>query len=52
MTVKNDAEFKEELTRQFKIDMTNFTIFDPEQLKITKICTLMGSVEQSIKCFS
>ena len=29
MTVKNDAKFKEELTRQSKIDMRNLTNFGP-----------------------
>ena len=29
MTVKNDAKFEEELTRQFKIEMKNLTNFDP-----------------------
>ena len=28
MTVKNDAKFEEELTRQFKIEMKNLTNFD------------------------
>ena len=42
MTVKNDTELKEELTRQFKIGMKNLTNFDPQEFKITKICTLMG----------
>ena len=29
MTVKNDVKFEEELTPQLKIDMRNFTKFDP-----------------------
>ena len=29
MTMKNDAKFEEELTCHFKIDMRNFTNFDP-----------------------
>ena len=29
MTMKNDAEFEEELTCHFKIDMRNLTNFDP-----------------------
>ena len=29
MTMKNDAKFEEELTCNFKIDMRNFTNFDP-----------------------
>ena len=28
MTMKNDAKFEEELTCQFKIDMSNLTNFD------------------------
>ena len=29
MTMKNDAKTEEELTCRFKIDMKNFTNFDP-----------------------
>ena len=29
MTMKNDAKTEEELTCRFKIDMRNFTNFDP-----------------------
>ena len=29
MTMKNDAKFEEELTCDFKVDMKNFTNFDP-----------------------
>ena len=29
MTMKNDAKIDEELTCQFKIDMRNFSDFDP-----------------------
>ena len=29
ITIKNDAKFQEELTCRFKIDMRNFTNFDP-----------------------
>ena len=29
MTIKNDAKSEEELTYQFKIDMKNFSNFDP-----------------------
>ena len=28
MTIKNDAKFEEDLTRQFEIDMRNLTNFD------------------------
>ena len=38
MTLKNDANFEEELTYQFKIDIKNLTNFGPS----TKICILMG----------
>ena len=31
MTMKNDTKFEQELTCQFKIDMTNLTNFDPTQ---------------------
>ena len=29
MTIKNDTKIEEELTCRFKIDMKNFTNFDP-----------------------
>ena len=29
MTMKNDAKFEKELTCDFKVDMKNFTNFDP-----------------------
>ena len=38
-TVKNDAQFEEELTCQFKIDMRNLTNFDPSTRK-SKKCAL------------
>ena len=31
--MKNDAKLEDELTCQFKIDMTNLTIFDPSTRK-------------------
>ena len=37
MTMKNYAKFDEELTCQFKIDMRNFTNFDPSTQKSQKI---------------
>ena len=37
--VKNDAQFEEELTCQFKIDMRNLTNFDPST-QISKKCPL------------
>ena len=36
MTMKNDAEFEEELTCQFKIDIRNVTDFDPSTQKSQK----------------
>ena len=36
MTMKNDAKFEEELTREFKIDMRNFTNFDLSTQKSQK----------------
>ena len=36
MTMKNDAEFKVELTCQFKTDMRNVTNFDPSTRKSQK----------------
>ena len=33
MTVKNDKKIEEELTCRFKIDMRNFTDFDPSTQK-------------------
>ena len=36
MTMKNDAKIEEELTCQFKIDMTNLTNFDPRSRKSQK----------------
>ena len=36
MTMKNDAKIEEELTCQFKIDMTNLTNFDTRSRKSQK----------------
>ena len=33
MKIKNEAKFKKELTRQFKIDIGNLTIFHPSTKK-------------------
>ena len=33
MTMKNDTKIEEELTFRFKIDMRNFTNFDPSTKK-------------------
>ena len=37
MTMKNDIKTEEELTCRFKIDMRNFTNFDPSIRKYKKI---------------
>ena len=36
MTMKNDAEFEEKLTRHFKIDKRNLTNFEPTTQKSQK----------------
>ena len=36
MAMKNDAKIEEELACQFKIDMRNFTNFDPSAQKSQK----------------
>ena len=36
MTMKNDTKIEEELTCHFKIDMRNFTNFDPSTQKSKK----------------
>ena len=36
MTLKNDQKIEEELTCQFKIDITNLTNFDPSTQKSQK----------------
>ena len=33
MTMKNNSKFEQEMTGQFKIDMTNLTIFDSSTQK-------------------
>ena len=43
MTLKNVAQFYKEFTCHFKIDMKKFDKFWPK-LKVSKICTLMGSI--------
>ena len=37
MTMKNDTKIEQELTCSFKIDMRNFTNFDPSTQKSKKI---------------
>ena len=36
-TIKNDTKLEEEVTSRFKIDMKNFTNFDPSTRKSKKI---------------
>ena len=43
MTMKNDTKIEEELTCRFKIDMRNFTNFDPSTRKSKKF-VLNGSL--------
>ena len=43
MTMKNDTKTEEELTCRFKIDMMNFTNFDPSTRKSKKF-VLIGSL--------
>ena len=43
MTMKNDTKIEEELTCRFKIDMRNFTNFDPSTRKSKKF-VLIGSL--------
>ena len=47
MTMKNDTKIEEELTCRFKIDMRNFTNFDPSTQK-----SKMAPCDQSIYCLS
>ena len=42
MTVKNDRKFEEELTCQFKINISNLTNFDRSTQKSQKICVIIG----------
>ena len=48
MTIKNDAKFEEELTRQLKIDMRNLVNFDPSTRKSHKFALSRASFGQSI----
>ena len=43
MTIKNDTKIEEELTCRFKIDIRNFTNFDPSTQKSKKF-VLIGSL--------
>ena len=42
MTLKSDAKFEEKLIFRFKNDK-NLVNFDPSTLKVSKICTVIGS---------
>ena len=48
MTIKNDAKFEEELTRQLKIDMRNLVNFDTSTRKSHKFALSRASFGQSI----
>ena len=48
ITMKNNAEFEEELTCQFKIDMKSFTNFDRSTQKSQKFAFLWAASDQSI----
>ena len=48
MTMKNDAQFEEELTCQLKIDMRNLTNFDPSTQKTQQITLLWVVFDKSI----
>ena len=51
-TMKNDIKIKEELTCRFKIDMRNFTNFDPSTRKSKKFVFDLAPCDQSIYCLS
>ena len=48
MTMMNDANFEEELTCQYKIDMKNFTSFDPSNRKSQKFALEWAAFDQII----
>ena len=50
MTMKNDAKSEEELTFQFKIDMTNLTNFDLSIRKSQKFALSWAAFDQSTQC--
>ena len=51
MTMKNDAQFEEELTCQLKIDMRNFDKFWPKHSKNSTNYTFMGCFWQKYMMF-
>ena len=52
MTMKNDTKIEEELTCRFKIDIRNFTNFDPSTQKSKKFVFQLASCDQSTYCLS
>ena len=48
MTMKNDAKFDEELTCQFKIDMSNLTNFDLSTRESQTFALYWAAFDQSI----
>ena len=52
MTMKNDTKIEEEVTCCFKIDMRNFTNFDPSTKKSNKFVFYLAPCNQSIYCLS
>ena len=50
MTMKNDTKIEEELTCCFKIDMRNFTNFDPSTRKPKKFVFQLAPCDQSTHC--
>ena len=51
ITLKNDAKYEVELTCHLENDMGNLVNFN-STFESLKICTLMGSFEQSVLCLS
>ena len=51
MTIKNDTKIEEELTCHFKIDMRNFTNFDPSTRKSKNFVFWLAPCDQSIYCW-
>ena len=43
MTIKNDTKIEEEMTCHFKIDVKNFTNFDPGTRKSKNVFVLIDS---------
>ena len=50
--MKNDTKIEEELTCRFKINMRNFTNFDPSTRKSENFVFLLAPCNQSIYCLS